>query len=164
MDGRLPATARVLTVSEGDIEVAYPYKLLAEVGVVNDRVGGVDIVIFFDEGTLSPFLSSAGSSTTSGSAVAFHRAVDGRRLTFRIDGDRLADLETGSRWNLLGRAVSGELQGATLQAMKHSNEFWFAWAVFHPDTELRTYAPPMSCASQGVSGTGQGVPGVLSSD
>ena len=88
----------------------------------------------------------------------------GRRLTFRIDGDGLADLETGSRWNILGRAVSGELQGATLQAMKHSNEFWFAWAVFHPDTELRTYAPPMSGASQGVSGTGQGVPGVFSSE
>ena len=85
-------------------------------------------------------------------------------MTFRIDGDGLADLETGSRWNILGRAVSGELQGATLQAMKHSNEFWFAWAVFHPDTELRTYAPPMSGASQGVSGTGQGVPGVLSSE
>lgn len=164
VDGRLPATARVLAVIEGDTEVAYPYKLLAETGVVNDRVGRADIVIFFDEGTLSPFLSSTGSSTTSGSAVAFHRMVNGRRLTFRIDGNDFVDLETGSRWNLLGRAVSGDLQGATLKAMKHSNEFWFAWVIFHPDTELRTYTPQMSGASEGVSGTEQGAHGVLSSN
>jgi hypothetical protein len=143
VDGRLPATARVVAVSENDAEVAYPYKLLAETKVINDRIGRSDIVIFFDDDTLSPFLSSTGSSTTGGSAVAFHRTVNGLQLTFRRDESEFVDLETGSHWNLLGRAVSGELEGLTLQAIKHSNEFWFAWTVFHPDTELRVDLPQL---------------------
>ena len=141
VDGRLPATARVLTIRDVDTVVAYPYKLLAELGLVNDRIGQSDIVIFFDNGTLSPFLDSAGDATTSGSATVFQRTVDGRQLTFLNEGGNFVDLETGSHWNSLGHAVSGDLQGAALQAMQHSNEFWFAWAVFYPDTELRVNVP-----------------------
>jgi len=45
------------------------------------------------------------------------------------------DRETGSRWDLAGRAVSGPLSGQRLRAMPHGNHFWFARVVFRPDTQ-----------------------------
>ena len=46
--------------------------------------------------------------------------------------------ETGSEWNILGQAVAGPLTGAQLPPVLHGNHFWFAWAAFMPDTEVRT--------------------------
>ena len=46
------------------------------------------------------------------------------------------DDETGSRWDVLGRARSGPLEGTQLDAVEHLDTFWFAWAAFSPDTEL----------------------------
>ena len=63
--------------------------------------------------------------------------VDGRRLTFRADGPQtFTDDQTGSTWDVLGRAVSGPLAGTQLQRTGHLDTFWFAWAAFHPETRL----------------------------
>ena len=47
--------------------------------------------------------------------------------------------ETGSVWNLSGRAQSGSLAGAQLPLLVHGSPFWFAWAAFHPQTRLVTH-------------------------
>ena len=59
-------------------------------------------------------------------------------LTFEAREGEIVDLETGSRWDVLGRAVVGPLEGASLAPVVHWNDFWFAWVAFHPDTEVRT--------------------------
>ena len=46
-----------------------------------------------------------------------------------------ADAETGSRWDITGRAVEGPLEGATLEPVNHGDHFWFAWAAFVPHTD-----------------------------
>jgi hypothetical protein len=46
------------------------------------------------------------------------------------------DSETGSRWNILGRAVSGPLAGRRLDPIVHGDDFWFAWAAFKPATRV----------------------------
>jgi hypothetical protein len=33
-------------------------------------------------------------------------------------------------------AVSGELEGTQLERIVHEPIFWFAWAAFHPNTNL----------------------------
>ncbi len=39
--------------------------------------------------------------------------------------------------NLLGLAIDGELEGTQLEPMVHANHFWFSWAVFKPETQIR---------------------------
>jgi hypothetical protein len=51
--GTLPAVARVLTVDLGGEAVAYPYDVLQKVRVVNDTVGGTDVVVLWAAGTAS---------------------------------------------------------------------------------------------------------------
>ena len=44
---------RVIAVSLGDVDVAYPLTLVAEEGIINDTQGGQDLVIFHMGGTSS---------------------------------------------------------------------------------------------------------------
>jgi hypothetical protein len=72
-----------------------------------------------------------------GAANAFSRDVDGRTLTFEAGDDGTTrDTETGSTWTFDGRAGSGELEGAQLELLVAGSPFWFAWAVFRPDTRI----------------------------
>jgi hypothetical protein len=74
-----------------------------------------------------------------GSAAAYSPMVDGRQLTLINQRGRIVDAETGSVWNLLGRAVDGELAGQQLAPVVGVNHFWFSWAAFKPET--RVYQP-----------------------
>jgi hypothetical protein len=74
-----------------------------------------------------------------GAANAYARTLDGQRLTFVRDGERIVDRETGSEWNVLGQAVGGKLAGKQLAPLVAVNHFWFSWAAFKPDT--RIYQP-----------------------
>jgi Protein of unknown function (DUF3179) len=51
----------------------------------------------------------------------------------------LVDVETGTTWSLGGRAVEGNLGGASLAIHPELMvAFWFAWSSFHPSTEVWT--------------------------
>ena len=136
LDGRLNPKVRVVGVVVDDASVAYPLPSLAEAVVVNDAVGGEPIVILWAPGTVS----GLGSSTVAGgeevgSAVVFSRTLDGEFLEFEPAGDgRMTDLATGSTWNLDGVAVEGPEEGARLDPVPNDQPFWFAWAIFRPDT------------------------------
>ncbi len=138
--GELPAVARVLTIDTGEEAAAYPYETLQEVKVVNDTVGGQDVVVLWQAGTASALdANSVAGGRDIGAASAFSREVDGRTLTFSHDGEKIVDDQTGSEWNLLGTAVSGELEGIRLEPVVAINHFWFSWAAFKPET--RIYQP-----------------------
>ncbi len=151
IDGRLPATIRVLTVKNDDASVAYPFSFLKDAPVLNDTIGSKEVVAFFDDGTLSAFLDSRFRDQTSGSTTVFEREVDGQTLTFNLGADGITDQETGSMWSVTGKATSGLMEGTELTPVIHQNHFWFAWAVFEPDTEVRETADkvsgPVSAAS-----------------
>ena len=75
----------------------------------------------------------------------FESSLDGRALTFAAnpddsDGQTFVDEETGSVWDIFGRAIWGELEGLQLTRVIHSDHFWFAWQAFHPDTEVVSLA------------------------
>ena len=59
-------------------------------------------------------IASPGGGFDLGSSGVFRPEVDGRQLTFHADGTGFVDAETGSQWELLGRAVSGPLAGRRL--------------------------------------------------
>ena len=134
-DGRLAAMERVIAVSFGDTDVAYPLKLLANEGVINDTQDGQDLVLFHTGGTASaldkPLILMG---TDVGATGVFDPNLNGEKLTFSKDGATIMDEQTGSSWNILGQAIEGPLAGESLAPLVHGDHFWFAWAAFQPDT------------------------------
>jgi hypothetical protein len=138
--GKLRPMARVLIVVLGGEAVAYPFDTLQKVHVVNDTVGKIDIVALWVPGTSSPLDSGTiAGGRDVGSANVYMRALGGRTLTFGFDGTHIVDKETGSTWDILGRAINGPLSGKSLTPVVATNSFWFAWVVYRPDT--RVYQP-----------------------
>jgi hypothetical protein len=134
-DGRLPAMERVVNVTLENVDVAYPLSVLSEVGVIHDTQDGQDLVVFHTAGTSSAL--SAGviaQGEDVGATGVFDPNLEGRLLTFAVDGGRIVDEQTGSTWNVLGQAIEGALAGSSLEPIVHGDHFWFAWAAFKPDT------------------------------
>ena len=46
------------------------------------------------------------------------------------------DKETGSHWDIAGRAVDGQLKGWTLEWLDGTQAKWFAWASEYPETTI----------------------------
>ncbi len=135
--GQLVPMARVLTLDLDGEAVAYPYDILSNVGVVNDTVGGQRVVVFWSEGTASALdTSQIAEGRDVGAAVAYAAEVDGQPLTFEVANGVFRDKETGSEWDILGRAVSGTLKGKQLTELPAINHFWFSWAAFRPETRV----------------------------
>lgn len=142
VDDRLPAVERVAGVVLPGAIKAYPFALVAATGAINDDVGNTPLVVFHKTGMASALdASTISEGREVGSVVVFDRRLDGRTLTFTGRGDgTFSDAETGSVWNILGVAVEGELSGKRLRQVLAFDHFWFAWAAFHPQTEL--YSTP----------------------
>ncbi len=139
VDERLPAMERVAAVRMGSSSVAYPFSSLSERKVVNDTVAGAPVVVFWAPGTASALdRQTIAGGRDVGSTGVFRRTVGDDVLRFTADGDgRFRDQATGSTWDLTGRAVDGPLQGSRLEPIPHGDYFWFAWAAFRPDTDIR---------------------------
>ncbi|MCL4267750.1 MAG: DUF3179 domain-containing protein [Anaerolineae bacterium] len=137
---QLPAMARVTTVVLADEAVAYPNEVLAQVGVVNDQIGDMAVVVIWQPGLASALDSSSiAEGQDVGASGVFSRSLNGQALTFVKNGDDIVDEQTGSTWNIFGQAVAGELAGQSLTPVVKVDHFWFSWAAFQPDT--RIYQP-----------------------
>lgn len=137
---QLAAVSRVLTIDLNGEAVAYPYQLLEEVHVVNDAIGGKDLVVFWQAGVASALdASDIATGRDVGTGAAFSRDIENGTLTFSFDGMFIRDNETDSTWNIFGEAIDGELKGMRLSPVLSINHFWFSWAAFKPET--RIYRP-----------------------
>ena len=110
---------------------------LAEEGVIEVTVSDRELVVWLQPGTASALddATVAGGRDVGATGV-FAPVVDGRRLTFTRADDGFVDEQTGTKWDILGRAVTGPLRGAALEPYPHVDTFWFAWAAFLPDTQV----------------------------
>jgi hypothetical protein len=117
-DGRLPPATQVLAVKIGNQARAYPVSDLERTAIM-DTVGDQDVVIFADP---------------SGPTGAAYQPVAGEQtLTFEVQDGEFTDLETGSTWDLAGRASSGPLAGTQLLAVPSKTTFWFAIIAAEPE-------------------------------
>ena len=127
LDKRLPARETVAGLEVGRETVAYPFSELRIARVVNDRVGGLPIVI----------VHQPSSDTTT----AFDARAKGKVLTFQAandDASSVIDLETRSTWNAYGLCLEGPLKGTQLKHVILVPQFWFAWSQFHQGTRVFT--------------------------
>lgn len=124
-DERLKPRDMILGLQTNDGEKAYPLSALRKERVINDRVGGMPVVV----------VHQPASDTTT----AFDPRHKGKTLKFQAagdEGDRLVDAQTHSSWNAYGLCLSGKLKGTELKALPLEPEFWFAWSEFHTKTEV----------------------------
>ena len=129
-DSRLWPTTQVLGVEIGGAYKAYPITLLSKQSVWNDRIGSAPVLL----------LHMSDTETNR----AFSRVISGQTLTFQSinrPAVSMTDLETGSYWNRYGECLEGALKGKSLAPISLLPSFWFAWAEFHPDTELFSDRP-----------------------
>ena len=122
IDQRFPAPERVVGVTIGEADKAFPFRVIVGARVVNDKIGGAPIAVFWGADTADALDSSNISEGQAiGTGIAFDRRVNGQVLTFVANGDdTFTDEQTGSTWDLLGRAVDGPLVGEQLGPVVHA--------------------------------------------
>jgi Protein of unknown function (DUF3179) len=126
-DDRLRPKQVVAGLKIGKDTEAFPFSQLRIAHVVNDRVGGVPVLI----------VHQSSSDTTT----AFEARARGKVLRFQpvdADASSLVDLKTHSSWNAYGLCLQGPLKGTQLKTLVLVPEFWFAWSEFHPLTKVFT--------------------------
>lgn len=122
LDDRLPPKEIVVGVLINGQARAYPISVLRD-SVLMDDVGGLRVLVI--------------SRESSSYAAVFDARIDEEILDFKMDDDgKIYDKETGSVWNTAGAAIEGPLKGKRLVQIPNANEFWFAWALAHPDTDI----------------------------
>ncbi len=136
-DGRLPPMEKVVAVSLPSGDKAYPHRLTRRERVVHDAIGAQPLVVFHTDGAVSALdRGRIAASREVGSTGVFDPRLDGTQHTFRYRRGQFRDEQTGSTWDITGRAIRGPLEGRQLTRLAHGDYFAFAWFVFKPDTEL----------------------------
>lgn len=127
-DDRLPSNALVVGVEvDGDF-VGFPIEQVSsEGGVINAEVGGRPVVVLYD--------------ARAQTGIAYLRTIEGRDLAFEVEVSpdtplTFLDTETGSVWNVHGKAISGPLAGASLTFVPSLISEWYGWSAYHPETGL----------------------------
>lgn len=124
LDTRLSMKLPVLGLLVGDQSRAYPLEVVAEKGVINDRLGDTPLAIFCVDDYMQVYNS---------------RLESGKTLTFKTaDQDAcFVDEETGSVWSASGVALSGKHEGTRLASIPHYNKiFWYVWSDYFPNCEI----------------------------
>ena len=135
---QLPPMERVVSLYLDGTAWALPFSALKEVRLAQLTVGKTPVVVFFTPETASSVdRAKVGQGRSVGSSAVYSPVLDGRTLTFEVAGEgTFRDRETGSTWNFAGAGIDGPLAGTQLTEIPHGNHFWFAWAVFRPDTRI----------------------------
>lgn len=121
------AKSLVVGVQVGRQFRAYPLSTLSEEGLVEDELGGVPLVLVYDDELQAVYV--------------YHRAIAGEGVSFAAANSphTLQDSLTGSTWDWrTGQATAGPLTGTNLTPYPATLTFWFAWAGIFPETEVYT--------------------------
>lgn len=134
---KLPPMEKIIGVRSDNEQIGYPYSITVEKRVLHDQIGGEPVVIFHLDGMASALDNRRiGNSRDDGATGVFSPIVDGEKLTFSFEDGKVSDQQTGSTWNISGKAISGPMVGTRLETMLYGDYFAFAWLVFYPNTKI----------------------------
>ena len=111
----------VIVVDFGEQAAGYPVPALRDLGVVNDRVAGVDIAVVIDPESAERW-------------TVFSRRLDDRTIDLLVRDGLLVDTETGTEWDpVLGIGTAGPLEGEVLDQLPGFTAFPRDFDTFWPD-------------------------------
>jgi hypothetical protein len=93
--------------------------------LLQDELAGVPLVLLGSSGTFP---------------VAFDRRVGGEVIDLRFEEERIVD-SAGSTWDAEGRAIGGPNAGEALRFLPSHLSDWYAWAAYHPETQIAELRP-----------------------
>ena len=130
LDERYNGEERVFGLTVGSDSKAWPLRNFSQgsAEIKQVKIGDEDAVILWDGPTRS---AAAFASETEGKKV--------EKVMLKLDaGDPKAPWidETGSRWSIVGRAVSGPRKGEVLRWLPGVMIKWHAWSAAYPKTTL----------------------------
>jgi hypothetical protein len=131
-DGRLGADERVFGLNLGGTSFAWPLKSFGkEAQIWKVSLGSTQAVILWDgrTGTAAAYAPETEASLSSPVTLAIDTGES---------ESQWVDSETGSRWSITGRAVSGPRKGQTLRWLPGVMVKWYAWSGEYPRTSLVT--------------------------
>ncbi|MGE5194239.1 MAG: DUF3179 domain-containing (seleno)protein [Deltaproteobacteria bacterium] len=145
-DPRLPAASEVLGVEVAGKARAYPLSVLEKSeGVIADTIAGQRVYVLWYKPTRTAAIFAAETDDPEAK----------RAVTLTADSKSssapFTDDETGSHWDIAGRALSGDLKGKTLRWLPGVQCKWFAWAAEYPETEIYRSKSP-DAAPKGTKG------------
>jgi len=122
-DSRLGLKEVVVGLEDNGIDKAYTVNNIQKQKVVNDQISNKSMALF----SLYPLM-----------VRAFDPVLDGQTLTFTYNSKNstFIDNQTGSQWDIEGKAIEGTMKGKLLSRLPFDEGFWFEWAAFHPATEI----------------------------
>jgi hypothetical protein len=150
-DKRLAAEAPVLGLWMGKQARAYPAAAVEHAVLLEDKVDGKTIYVLWHAktGSAVAYLPEAsaprkyeGPRPNADGESPPAKEPDGpkRTVSLQLDVKNQAapfqDKETGSHWDIAGRAVDGKLKGWTLTWLDSTIVKWFAWAAEYPETTI----------------------------
>ena len=148
VDEQLPPKTRLVGVTVRGAAAAWRYDQLQRDVVHDDTVGGLPVVVIYRAHVTG--IGDAGdlrNAPQTGAAAVFNATARGRVLHFvRAGANDLRDRETGTLWDLSGRAVEGQLAGVRLTPLRFIDTYWFAWIAFYPDTAVWPAITSSTCA------------------
>jgi len=132
-----------LEEGNGPVQVkAYPVERVLSLRVINDRLGGTDLVILGDPRGGAVRVYRRDGRT-------FHRAEDGnledeRGQRWRVEEERLAPIPAGNGENGAGqRAGAAPAAGPRpLARVPGHRALWFGWYAFYPEAAVYGVDPP----------------------
>ena len=140
IDPRLDSPVdHVLAATIEGIAIAYPFDILRAEHVINDVVADTPLAVFYQGGVASALGDAVIDNARDIGTAGMYEATldDGSVLRFSANGDgTFRDEATQSTWNAFGEAIAGELEGRQLRWINAFPHFWFAWAAFHPETQV----------------------------
>ena len=121
-DERLQVKDVVYGIEIGGEAKAYPVDVVGEEVLVNDEVGGTNIVLLGNPGTKAVEVFERGD-------VEFVGLVTENGMTTLTDAD-------GIEWRVTDSQLESEDGSRTLARVGGRTSFWFGWRAFFPDTGL----------------------------
>jgi len=138
-DARARAMQRVVALEKNGEATAWTLDAIAgpEPTVTSGEVGGEPIVVLWAPGQSSALEQpDIADGRDVGTVGVFSAVLGDTTLEFAVNNGVIVDIGTGSEWNVLGEAKSGEFEGSQLTPIVFVRTFWFSWSTFRPDTTL----------------------------
>ena len=139
VDERFPAMTRFVGIADGDTAAAIALERLNDERAVHADLDDREVVAVWAPGQASALdTSDIDQGRDVGQTAVFDTNLGGETVELApTDEDGVfRDTDSGSRFDLRGRALDGPLEGQQLTAIAHDDTFWFVWVAFRPDTQV----------------------------
>jgi hypothetical protein len=136
-DERFPPMTRIVGLDADTDPVAVILDGLASERIVEVELDGAEVVVLWTEGQASALdTASIDAGRDVGQTGAFLAELDGEPVELTATDEGFADEQTGSTFDVRGRATAGPLEGQRLEPVIHDDTFWFVWTAFRDDTRV----------------------------